>query len=150
MHAIALGQRTFPWRHQSASQRFRARLPGGREDAQAAWKAALAVSIEIPRAARNRSAASGGTSEKKLSRMQEGTASRSAAIKLTRRSPSIGSGKGALIVERTQVSQSDGWGSAVIAIKVRFSCAKSDMRIMASMMLLSKGRREHDVRLPAR
>jgi hypothetical protein len=80
--------------------------------------------------------------KEKLSRMQEGTASESAAIKLARRSPSRGSGKGALIVERTQVSQSDGWGSGVIAMRVRFSCAKSDIHIMASMMPLSKGRRE--------
>jgi hypothetical protein len=83
-----------------------------------------------------------GFKEKKLSRMQEGTASESAVIKLARRSPSMGSGKGALMVERTQVSQSDGWGSGVIAIRVRFSCAKSDIHIMASMMPLSKGRRE--------
>jgi hypothetical protein len=101
----------------------------------------LAVSIEILWAARNRSAASGGTSRKKLSRMQEGTASESAAIKLARRSPSVGSGKGALIVERTQVFQSDVWGSGVITIGVRFSHAKSDIHIMASMMRLSKGRR---------
>jgi len=54
----------------------------------------------------------------------------------------MGSGKGALMVERTLGSQSDGWGSGVIAIRVRFSCAKSDIHIMASMMPLSKVRRD--------